>query len=100
RQSVTTAEQLLENNRKMVELGTLAEIEITRAEAQVYAARQDLTIAQTNLLQQETILKNALSRNGVADAGLARVRIVALDQVGVPADVPIRPVEDLIVEAA
>ena len=100
RQAVTTAEQLLVDNRKRVELGFLAEIEITRAEAQVYATRQDLTIAQTNLLQQETILKNAIARNGVADAGLATVKIVPLDSVSVPADIPIRPIDDLIGEAA
>jgi outer membrane protein len=100
RQAVTTAEQLLVDNRKRVELGFLAEIEITRAEAQVYATRQDLTIAQTNLLQQETILKNAIARNGVADAGLATVRIVPLDSVAVPAEVPIRPIDDLVSEAA
>ena len=43
-------------------LGSLAEIEITRAESQLYAAKQDLLISQTNIMQQETVLKNALSR--------------------------------------
>jgi outer membrane protein TolC len=100
RQAVTTAEQLLVDNRKRVELGFLAEIEITRAEAQVYATRQDLTIAQTNLLQQETILKNAIVRNGVADAGLATIKIVPLDSIAVPAEIPIRPIDDLVGEAA
>ena len=100
RQAVTTAEQLLVDNRKRVELGFLAQIEITRAEAQVYATRQDLTIAQTNLLQQETILKNAIVRNGVADAGLATIKIVPLDSIAVPAEIPIRPIDDLVGEAA
>ena len=53
-----------------MQFGTAAPIEITRAESQLYASQQDLVTAQTNLLQQETILKNYLSRNGVADAGL------------------------------
>jgi outer membrane protein len=100
RQAVTTAEQLLVDNRKRVELGFLAQIEITRAEAQVYATRQDLTIAQTNLLQQETILKNAIVRNGVADAGLATIKIVPLDSIAVPVEIPIRPIDDLVGEAA
>ena len=60
-----TAQQLLQDNRRQVELGALAEIEVTRAEAQVYTSQQDLVVSQTNLLQQETILKNALVRNGV-----------------------------------
>jgi outer membrane protein TolC len=99
RQAVGTARQLQENNRKQVELGSLAEIEITRAEAQLYAAQQDLVIAQTNLLQQETILKNALSRNGVANAGLASVRIVPLEKIMPPPAAEIRPVQDLIGDA-
>ncbi|MBC7927336.1 MAG: TolC family protein [Bryobacteraceae bacterium] len=100
RQAVETARTLFGNNRKQVELGSLAEIEITRAEAQVYATQQDLTIAQTNLLQQETILKNVLARNGVAEAGLTGVRIVPLDRITIPPDTAIQPVEDLISEAA
>jgi outer membrane protein TolC len=99
RQSVEAARQLLANNRKQVEVGALAEIEITRAEAQLYAAQQDLVVAETNFMQQEIILKNALSRNGVASAGLAAVRIVPLDRIEVPAADDLAPVEDLVSEA-
>jgi outer membrane protein len=99
RQAVATARQLLENNRKQVELGSIAEIEITRAEAQLYAAQQDLVIAQTNLLQQETILKNALSRNGIANAGLASVHIVPLEKIMAPPAPEVRPIQDMLAEA-
>ncbi len=44
-----TAQQLLDDNRKQVELGTLAAIEITRAAAEVSASKEDLLIAQTNV---------------------------------------------------
>jgi outer membrane protein len=63
-EEVATAQQLLDNNQKQVQIGTVAEIEVTRAQSQLYAAKQDLLISQTNILQQETILKNALSRAG------------------------------------
>ena len=99
RQALETAQQLLENNRKQVKAGTLAAIEITRAESQVYASQQDLIVAQTNLLQQETVLKNALTRNGVAEAGLTNVRVIPLDRIAVPDHDEIRPLEDLIKEA-
>jgi outer membrane protein TolC len=99
-QEVKTAEQLLEDNKKQVQIGAMAEIEITRAEAQLYAGRQDLTIAQTNLLQQETVLKNALVRTGIAQAGLANVHIVPLDKIAaVPATDETRPVQDLVNQA-
>jgi outer membrane protein TolC len=99
REAVSTAQQFLENSKKQVEAGALAEIEITRAEAQLYSAQQDLTIAQTNLLQQQTVLKNALTRNGVAASGLVGVQVIPLDKIPVPPTEQIRPVEDLIQEA-
>ncbi|HTA68186.1 MAG TPA: TolC family protein [Bryobacteraceae bacterium] len=99
-EEVRAAEQLLEDNRKQVQFGAMAEIEITRAEAQLYAGRQDLTIAQTNLLQQETVLKNELVRTGIEQAGLANVHVVPLDKIAtIPATDEIRPIQDLINQA-
>ena len=97
--AVSTAQQLLEDNRKQVQIGTLAPIEITRAESQLYTAQQDLVTAQTNLMQQEAILKNYLSRNGIVEAGLANLHIVPLDHFEIPAHEPTRPLEDWINEA-
>ena len=94
-QEVATSQQLLEDNRRQVAIGALAEIEVTRAEAQLYASQQDLVISQTNLLQQETILKNALSRNGVASPTLAQVHVVPLDMLPAPDTAPLKPVEQL-----
>ena len=98
-QAVETAQQLLNDNKRQVEIGSLAEIEVTRAESQLYAAKQDLVIARTNLLQQETVLKNAISRSGVATSELAGVRIVPLDQMVVPDKDELKPAEQLVAEA-
>ena len=38
-QEVATAQQLLQNNQEQVRIGTLAEIEVTRAQSQLYAAQ-------------------------------------------------------------
>ncbi|HZU24587.1 MAG TPA: TolC family protein [Bryobacteraceae bacterium] len=83
-QALETAEKLYEDNKQQVQLGTLPAIEVTRAAAQVSASREDLLISQTNVAQQETILKNALSRNGVAAASLDEVHIIPLDKIVVP----------------
>jgi outer membrane protein len=96
---LAAAQELLEGNRKQVDAGTLAPIEITRAQAQVYTSQQDLLVSQTNLLQQETVLKNALSRNGVASPDLATVHIVPLDTIAVPEAVKFAPLDDLVQEA-
>jgi outer membrane protein len=98
-QALQTAKQLFEDNKRQVDIGALAPIEVTRAEAQLYASQQDLVVSQTNLLQQETVLKNALSRNGVATPTLADVHIVPLDKITVPEKDEIRPLDDLVRDA-
>ncbi len=96
KQALQAAQTLLEDNRKQVSLGALAEIEITRAEAQLYASQQDLTISETNLLQQELVLKNALSRSGVATPTLADVHVVPLDKMAVPDKDEFKPLDQLV----
>lgn len=96
---LATAEALYNDNQKQVSIGTLAPIEVTRAEAQVYTAQQDLLVAQTNILQQETVLKNALSRNGVENPLLANVHVIPLDQFNIPPKDDVKPVNDLFKEA-
>lgn len=98
-QELQTAQQLLEDNRRQVALGVLAEIEITRAEAQVYTSQQDLMVSQTNLAQQETVLKNALVRNGVASAGLSAVHVIPLDRIVLPGREENTPLEQLVSDA-
>ncbi len=97
--ALETAEQLLTDNKHQAELGTLPAIEVTRAEAQVSQSRESLLIAQTNVAQQEVVLKNALSRTGIADPRLDDVHIVPLDAIVVPEKEEVRPVQDLIEQA-
>lgn len=94
--AVNTAQQLYEGNQKQVELGTLPAIEATRAAAEVSAAKEALLIAQTNVAQQETVLKNALSRNGIVNPVLDEVHIVPLDQIAVPKKEDLKPAPELI----
>ena len=96
---VETANLLLEDNKKQVQIGALAEIEVTRAESQLYASQQDLVVSQTNLLQQEIVLKNALSRNGIASPTLASVHVIPLDSIPAPDNQTLPPVDQLVNEA-
>ena len=77
----------------------MAGIEVTRAAAALSAAKGDLLIAQTNVAQQEIVLKNALSRNGVASASVEDAHIITLDQIEIPKSDEVTPVQDLIQEA-
>jgi outer membrane protein len=95
-EALTTAQQLYEGNQKQVELGTLPAIEVTRTAAEVSAAKENLLIAQTNAAQQETVLKNALSRNAVVSQTLDEVHIVPLDHITVPETEDLKPTPELI----
>jgi outer membrane protein TolC len=97
--AVETAQKLYEGNKKQAEIGSMAGIEITRSAAGVSAAKEELLIAQTNVQQQEIVLKNALSRNGLENTWLDDVRIVPLNHIEVPKSEEVRPVQDLINEA-
>lgn len=97
--AVDLAQKLYEDNKKQVEIGTLAPIEIVRAEAEVARTQGDLTISDTQLLQQEAIIKNALSRNGIASPSVADARIIPTDQIRVPAVEELRPLKELVDEA-
>ena len=93
-QAVALAEKLYDDNKKQVKIGTLAAIEIVRAEAEVARSQQVLTDAETQVLQQETIIKNALSHN-VLDSALAEARIVPTDIIRVPDEEAIEPIQDI-----
>lgn len=98
-QALALNQKLYDDNKKQVEIGTLAPIEIIRAEAEVARSQQDLTISETNLLQQETVLKNALSRTGVSTPGLAEARIIPTDKISMPDTEAIEPIQDLVGKA-
>ena len=98
-QAVDLNQKLLSDNKKQVEIGTLAPIEVLRAEAELASAQQDLTISETRVLQQETILKNSLSRTGVQSPAVADARIVVTDRIRVPEVEAVQPIQDLVSEA-
>ena len=61
-EAVNYSERLLSDNKKQVEIGTLAPIEVVRAESEVAADQQTLIVAQTTLRQQEEVLKTELAK--------------------------------------
>ncbi|MBI5281569.1 MAG: TolC family protein [Candidatus Solibacter usitatus] len=96
RKALEVAEKFYSDNKKQVEIGTLAPIEIVRAEARVAQAQQDLTNSETALLQQETIIKNALSRTGVSSPSLAEARVAPTDTLAQPGNDQLDKLKDAI----
>ncbi|HUO30066.1 MAG TPA: TolC family protein [Bryobacteraceae bacterium] len=98
-QALETSEKLYEDDQKMAKIGALPSVEVTRAAAQVSVSKEDLLIAQTNVQQQEIVLKNTLSRNAMANSWLDEVHIVALNRIEVPKTDDLKPLAELVPEA-
>jgi outer membrane protein TolC len=98
-QALALSQRLYEDNKKQVEIGTLAPIEIVRAESEMATNQQALVNAQTQVLQQETLLKNALSRTGVASPSISEAHIIPTDRIRIPDLAQIEPAQDLVARA-
>src|ERR1019366_5664053 len=61
---------------RRAELGAIAPIDIIQAEADMKAAQQDVITEESQVLQQEMILKNYLTRGGLDNPLVAVARIV------------------------
>jgi outer membrane protein len=97
--AVDVANTLLRDSKRKVELGSLAENDLTTAESQLATVQLDLVSAQTVLRQQEVQLKNLLSRNGIADPVLAHAQIVPLDRLDMPVADNLPPLQEMLASA-
>ncbi len=98
-ETAALAEKLYADTRAQVEEGTLAQVEMTRANAQVFSTRQDVINARGLREEQEAILKNVLTRLGNADAEVAAARVIPTDTLEIPENDNVRPMQDLIRDA-
>src|SRR2546423_2089412 len=83
-QSLALSQKTLSDNKKQVEIGTLAPIEIVRAQSTVAQNEQDLLTSRTNLQLQELFMKNAISRNLENTQALMSAEVVPSDTVAIP----------------
>jgi len=96
--ALASAQQLEANNRKQVQAGTIAQIEIVNAQAQEAATQQALITSQTNLQLQQLLMKNAITRNE-SDPVLANAGVIPTDRIQLPSSEPVAPTQDLVNEA-
>src|SRR5437899_6672173 len=92
------AQKTLSDNQKQVQIGTLAPIEVVRAQSTVATNQQTLTLALTNLQLQQLLMKNALSRT-LVDPALADAEVIPTSTMELPAQEAIVPTQDLVNEA-
>ncbi len=94
-ETLATAQRLVEDNANKVDQGTLAPVELTRAQAQVASARQDFVNSEGFVRQQELILKSVLVRDLSSDTVVHDARIVPTDPIIVN-PLPTQPVGELV----
>lgn len=97
--AATAAAEYLRETRERVSAGAAAGLDITAAQSQLATARRDLIISRTTFSQDETQLKNLISRNGVEDPALRDARIITLDKLAVPGEENLPQIRDLVSKA-
>jgi outer membrane protein TolC len=98
-QSLAFANQTLENARKQLQLESIPQMDVMKAEAEVSKRDQDLTVARTTLQLQESLMKNALTRS-LDDPTLGEMPVVPTDRMqatNTEADASV-PILDLIAQ--
>ena len=72
--------QLTQDNRRQLQIGTLAPLDVVNSDAAVAADKQALTASQSNLEYQQLIMKQAVARN-LEDPALTNAPVVPTDRV-------------------
>ena len=91
--------QLLSDNKKQLEIGTMAPLDVVNAESSVASDQQALINAQSALNYQQQIIKQAIARN-LNDPNLSTAPVIPTDRVSLePIPEESQPVEALVQEA-
>jgi outer membrane protein TolC len=97
-QAVDVAQKLYEDNKKQLEIGSLAPLDVTRSESEVATDTQNLIFAQTAQLQDEQTLKNFIAKDPLAP-NIINVEIIPTDQPKQPETIEAASFEDAVKEA-
>ena len=73
--------QLTADNRKQLEIGTLAPLDVVNSDASVASDKQALITSQSNLEYQQLLMKQAIARN-LSDPELSAAPVIPTDRVG------------------
>jgi outer membrane protein TolC len=94
--TLALAQKTLSDNKKQVEIGTLAPIEIVRAQSAVAQDEQDLLTSQTTLQLQQLTMKNAITRSLPNSSDLMQAEVIPTDTIQVPEKDDLPGVQQLI----
>jgi outer membrane protein TolC len=81
-QALEQSSKLAADNRKQLEIGTLAQLDVMNSDQAVASDKQALVSAQSTLNYQQQIMKQAIVRN-LNDPALAAAEIIPTDRVSI-----------------
>ncbi|HEV2176675.1 MAG TPA: TolC family protein [Terriglobia bacterium] len=91
-EAVNYSAKLLSDNKKQVEIGTLAPIEVVRAESEQATDQQNLVVAETTYREDQEKLKTAISKH--VEPALAEAEIDVTDKLPEPQPGDVPPLEE------
>jgi outer membrane protein len=91
--ALTQSTQLTADNRKQLEIGTLAPLDVVNSDSSVASDKQALIASKTNLEYQQLLMKQAIARN-LNDPQLSNAPVIPTDRVALDR----LPEEDMSVE--
>jgi outer membrane protein TolC len=91
--ALAQSSQLAADNRKQLEIGTLAPLDVVNSDSAVATDKQALVASKTNLEFQQLVMKQAISRN-LSDPQLANAPVIPTDRVALDR----LPEEDMSIE--
>ncbi len=98
-QSLEFANQTLDNAKKQLQLESIPQMDVMKAEAESSQRDQDLTVARTNLELQESLMKNALTKS-LDDPTLQEMPVIPTDRMqDIDTNAITEPLLDLITDA-
>jgi outer membrane protein len=92
--SLSLAEKTLNDNRRQVEVGTLARIDLVQSQTQVATRNEDVVVSNFTQSQIQDQIKKVLTRQ--LDPGLVLARLSPTQRADVPAETDILPAADAI----
>jgi outer membrane protein TolC len=97
--AVEQSSKLLGDNRKQLEIGTMAPLDVVNAESTAATDKQALINAQNNLSYQQLLIKQAIARN-LNDQTLVAAAVIPTDRVSLdPLPEEDQPVDALVQQA-
>jgi outer membrane protein TolC len=96
--SVDFAKETLDKSKKQFDLQAIPQTDVLKAQSDLATRQQDLTVASTNLEQQELYMKNAITRS-LDDPALEDMPVVPVDHIVTDAGSPAQSIQDMAAEA-